>query len=273
MITCQLIGGLGNQLFQIATTLAVALEHEDEAVFDLNGHRQLSQGSRAIDYRTTMYRNLTDRQIPPCKYIFKEQDFGYQPIAYQSGMMLVGFFQSEKYFIQYRQNLLNIFTPENQVIEELKSKYGLILERPNCAIHVRRGDYLTRPQYNPICSLDYYSCAIELFDRDTTFFVFSDDIDWCKQIFDSPRFTFSENSSVASREPRRTGHPPSSEYIDLYLMSMCQHQIIANSTFSWWGSWLNQNPHKRIIAPKNWFGSALGHLKTDDIYTGAMLKI
>ncbi len=266
MITCQLLGGLGNQLFQIATTLAVALEHEDEAVFDLNGHRQLSQGSRAIDYKTTIYRNLIDRQIPPCKYIFKEQGFGYRPIAYQSGMMLVGFFQSEKYFIKYRQKLLDIFTPDRQVIEELKYKYAFILERPNCAIHVRRGDYVKRTQYHPICSLDYYSLAIDLFDRDTTFLVFSDDIDWCKQTFDSPRFTFSENSSVASP-------PPRSEYIDLYLMSMCQHQIIANSTFSWWGSWLNQNPHKRIIAPKNWFGSALQHLKTDDIYTESMLKI
>lgn len=266
MITCQLIGGLGNQLFQIATTLAVSIEHEDEAIFDLNGHRQLSQGSRAAGYKRTIYRNLIDRPLPLSKFIFKEQGFGYQPIAYQSEMMLVGFFQSEKYFIKYRQNLLDIFTPESQVIEELKSKYELILDRPNCAIHVRRGDYLNRAQYNPICSLDYYCSAIELFDRDTTFLVFSDDIDWCKQTFDSPRFTFSENSSVA-------GDPPRSEYIDLYLMSMCQHQIIANSTFSWWGSWLNQNPHKRIIAPKNWFGSALGHLKTDDIYTGSMLKI
>lgn len=277
MITCQLLGGLGNQLFQIATTLAVALEHEDEAVFDLNGHRQLSllgggpaqQGSRAIDYKTTIYRNLIDRQIPPCKYIFKEQEFSYRPIAYQSGMMLVGFFQSEKYFIKYRQNLLDIFTPDRQVIEELRSKYGFILERPNCAIHVRRGDYVNRTQYNPVCSLDYYKAAIELFAADTTFLVFSDDIEWCKQRFDSPRFTFSEQKAPSDSVLRGFLQ----EEIDLYLMSMCKHQIIANSTFSWWGSWLNQNPHKRIVAPKNWFGSALQHLKTDDIYTESMLKI
>jgi hypothetical protein len=265
MITCQLIGGLGNQLFQIATTLALAWENQDLAFFDLNGHHQLSQGNQAIDYKTTIYRNLIDRQIPPCKYIFKEQGFEYQPIAYRSDMMLVGFFQSEKYFVKYRKELLDILTPNSQVIDELKSKYRSILEQPNCAIHVRRGDYVNRTQYNPICSIDYYSSAIELFDRETTFLVFSDDIDWCKQRFNSQRcgsttqrFTFSENNS---------------EYIDLHLMSMCQHQIIANSTFSWWGSWLNQNPHKKIIAPKTWFGSALQHLKTDDIYTKSILKI
>jgi Glycosyl transferase family 11 len=266
MITCQLIGGLGNQLFQIATTLAVAWDHQDVAVFDLHGHRALSQGNAATHYQTTIYRNLRSQKLPPRKFIFKERGFGYQPIPYRSDMMLVGFFQSERYFIKYRQDLLDLFTPQSQVIDRLKSKYGFVLERPNCAIHVRRGDYLNRTQYNPICDLEYYQTAIDLFDRDTTFLVFSDDIQWCKQTFTSDRFILSEHNSVA-------GYPPSSEEIDLYLMSMCQHQIIANSTFSWWGSWLNQNPHKTIVAPQIWFGAALEHLHTDDIYTRSMLKI
>jgi Glycosyl transferase family 11 len=107
--------------------------------------------------------------------------------------------------------------------------------QPNCAIHVRRGDYVHRTQYNPVCSLDYYRSAIELFAADTAFLVFSDDIEWCKQRFDSPRFTFSEQR--APSDSVLGGNLQ--EEIDLYLMSMCQHQIIANSTFSWWGSWLN----------------------------------
>jgi Glycosyl transferase family 11 len=162
MITCQLIGGLGNQLFQIATTLALAWENQDLAIFDLNGHHQLSQGNKAIHYKKTVYRNLIDRQIPPCKYIFKERGFHYQPIVYQSGMQLVGFFQSEKYFVKYRQYLLDILKPKSQIIDELKSKYEFILERPNCAMHIRRGDYVNRTQYNPICSLDYYQQATVL---------------------------------------------------------------------------------------------------------------
>jgi hypothetical protein len=274
MITCQLMGGLGNQLFQIATTLALAIEHQDLAVFDLNGHHQLSQGNKAIHYKTTIYRNLIDRQIPPYKYIFREQDFEYQPIAYRSDMMLVGVFQSEKYFINYRKELLDIFTPKSQVIDELKSKYRSILEQPNCAIHVRRGDYVNRTQYNPICSLDYYHAAIDLFPQDTTFLIFSDDLDWCKQTWNSPRFTFAESCRTGSPSMARTqASEHKSEETDLYLMSMCQHQIIANSTFSWWGSWLNQNPHKQIVAPKTWFGNGLRHLNVDDIYTEAMLKI
>jgi Glycosyl transferase family 11 len=282
MITCQLIGGLGNQLFQIATTLALAWENQDLAIFDLNGHHQLSQGNKAIHYKTTVYRNLIDRQIPPCKYIFKERGFHYQPIVYQSGMQLVGFFQSEKYFVKYRQYLLDILKPKSQIIDELKSKYEFILERPNCAMHIRRGDYVNRTQYNPICSLDYYQQAVDLFPRDTAFLIFSDDLEWCKQTFDSSRFTFAEfgrtrnpsmSDTQASENNSSAGYLPSSEEVDLYLMSMCQHQIIANSTFSWWGSWLNQNPHKRIVAPKTWFGSGLRHLNADDIYTESMLKI
>jgi hypothetical protein len=258
MITCQSIGGLGNQLFQIATTLAVAWENQDSAIFDLDRHKALSQGHAANHYRSTIYRNLTAQKLPPFEFIFRERGFGYQPIVYRSNTILVGFFQSEKYFIKYRQDLLDLFSPQSSIIGELKSKYGSILERSNCAIHVRRGDYLNRTKYNPTCSIEYYQSAIELFDRDTKFLVFSDDIDWCKQTFNSPRFTFSENNT---------------EDIDLYLMSMCQHQIIANSTFSWWGSWLNQNPFKKVVAPKNWFGCALQHLNTDDLYTESMLKI
>jgi Glycosyl transferase family 11 len=258
MITCELIGGLGNQLFEISTTLALAWEHQDTAVFNLSGHRHTNQGNRAGYYRKTIYRNLTDRWIWWSRYKFKEQGHHYQPIAYRSGLKLIGYFQSEKYFIKYRQNLLDLFAPTNQTIDQLKSEYGFILDRPNCAMHIRRGDYFKYPQNHPICSIDYYQTAIDLFDRDTTFLVFSDDINWCKNIFSDRRFIFSENNS---------------EEIDLYLMSMCQHQIIANSSFSWWGSWLNQNPTKQIVAPKHWFGSELQHLGADDIYTPSMLKI
>jgi Glycosyl transferase family 11 len=258
MITCQSLGGLGNQLFQIATTLALAIEHQDEAIFDFDRHQALSQGNEPARYRTTIYRNLTNQKLPPCKSIFREQSFGYRPIPYHSDLMLVGFFQSDRYFSKYRQELLDIFAPPSQIVDELRSKYGFILERPNCAIHVRRGDYVGRTQYNPVCSLDYYRSAIELFERDTKFLVCSDDINWCKQIWSDERFIFSEYVD---------------EVMDLYLMSMCQHHIIANSTFSWWAAWLDRNPHKKIVAPKKWFGSALGHLNTDDIYTRSMLKI
>jgi hypothetical protein len=258
MITCQSIGGLRNQLFQIATTLALAIEHQDEAVFDFTRHQPISQGNEANFYQTTIYRNLNNQKLPPSQFIFREQGFSYRPIPYRSNLMLVGFFQSEKYFIKYRQELLDIFAPSSKIVNELRAKYGFILEQPNCAIHVRRGDYLNRTQYNPVCSIDYYQAAIEQFDRDTKFLVFSDDINWCKQIWSDDRFTFSEYVD---------------EIMDLYLMSMCQHQIIANSTFSWWAAWLNRDPHKRIIAPKKWFGSALGHLNTDHIYTTSMLKI
>lgn len=263
MITCQLIGGLGNQLFQIATTLALAWDNQDQAVFDLNGHIKLSQGNEAICYRAGIYRNLIDRPQVVSKCIFKERGHHYQPIPYHPSMKLIGFFQSEKYFIKYRQNLLDILSPTSQIIDKLTSKHKFILERPNCAIHVRRGDYLNRSQYNPVCSIEYYKTAIELFDDDTQFLVFSDDLEWCKHNFNILAGSLEEHKFIFSEH--------NSEETDLYLMSMCQHQIIANSTFSWWGSWLNQNPLKKTVAPKIWFGSALQHLNTEDIYVESTL--
>jgi hypothetical protein len=258
MITCDLMGGLGNQLFQIATTLALAWENEDTAVFNINGHKNVLQGNGASHYQKTVYRNLIDRKIWLSKYVFREQGHHYQQIHYRKNMKLIGYFQSEKYFIKYRQKLLDLFAPPPRIIDKLKLEYGFILDQPSCAIHVRRGDYHKFPNNHPICSINYYKAAIALFNRNTQFLVFSDDINWCKNMFNEDRFTFSENNG---------------EDVDLYLMSMCQHQIIANSSFSWWGSWLNQNISKRVIAPTNWFGSSLEHLNTSDLYTSSMLKI
>jgi Glycosyl transferase family 11 len=252
------MGGLGNQLFQIATTLAVSWDNNDTAVFDLKGHKNALQGNGACHYQETIYRNLTNRKIWWSQHTFQERGYHYQEIPYQLNMKLIGYFQSEKYFFKYRQKLLDLFAPPPQVIDRLKLDYGFILDHPSCAIHVRRGDYHKFPNNHPICSIDYYKAAIDLFDSNTQFLVFSDDINWCKKVFNEDKFEFSENNG---------------EDVDLYLMSMCQHQIIANSSFSWWGSWFNENPSKYIIAPKDWFGSNLQHFNINDLYTPLMLKI
>jgi hypothetical protein len=259
MITCKLMGGLGNQLFQVATTLSVAWEYGDTAVFDLNGHKKNAlQGNGARDYRDTIYRHLIDRKIWWSRHRYKEKGHQYQPIPYRENIKLDGYFQSEKYFIKYRDRLLETFSPTDAIRDRIMAEYGDLLSRPNCAIHIRRGDYHKFPKHHPVCSTEYYHRAIASFDRDMIFPIFSDDLDWCKANFTDRRLIFIDRQD---------------EIFDLYLMSMCQHQIIANSSFSWWGSWLNPHPDKRIIAPQTWFGPALKHLNTDDLYTTAMVRI
>ena len=134
------------------------------------------------------------------------------------------------------------------VSPSLKKKYGDILKENLCSIHVRRGDYLGLPNHHPACPLEYYEEAMKQMDDSKIFLVFSDDFGWCKENFTNSNVIFIEDNK---------------DYIDLFLMTLCQNNIIANSSFSWWGAWLNQNENKKVIAPNKWFGKAIQHNTKD----------
>jgi hypothetical protein len=120
----------------------------------------------------------------------------------------------------------------------LNDKYPSIINGDNtCSVHIRRGDFLKIDFYNKL-NMDYYNKAIDLVGRDKHFIIFSNDIPWCKENFVGINATFIENEK---------------DYIDMYLMSLCKNNITSNSTFSWWGSYLNPNPNKKIYTPRTWF--------------------
>jgi hypothetical protein len=256
MVTCELMGGLGNQLFQIATTTALALRNNDTACFDIDGHRIGLQGRNASEYLTNVYSKLLNKKIESSD-VFNENGFDYKEIEYKENLKLVGYFQSEKYFSDYKKEINELFQPNEDIKTYILQKYGNILDKNTCSIHIRHGDYLMIPNHHPPCSVNYYNKAMEYFDN-TLFLIFSDDINWCKTIFKGDNFIFIENEL---------------DYIDLYIMSMCKNNIMANSSFSWWGSWLNNNENKKIIVPSKWFGIAYSNMKTDDLYTNKMIKI
>tara|TARA_R110000851_G_scaffold267748_1_gene420235 strand:- start:6276 stop:7055 length:780 start_codon:yes stop_codon:yes gene_type:complete len=239
MITCKLIGpssennGLGNQMFCIAATASLAKDNNDTAVFP-----QLSQ-SGSTPYLDSLFSKLdnNDHDYSFAKYLSVELDIHtFNPIQYKDGMYLEGYWQSHKYFGHNRDLILNLFSIPEKHKAYIDSKYEF--KKPTVAIHVRRGDYVDIPHAHPLCSLSYYNAAIENFkELDCAYMVFSDDLDWCKLNF-PPSYTFVDES----------------DYISLYMMSLCDHNIIANSSFSWWGAWLNTNDHKKVIYPKQWFG-------------------
>jgi hypothetical protein len=252
MISCFLQGGLGNQMFQIAATLSFAWENGVESEFNLNIHNLPLQGNKAIIYKDIFFKNLKltdDNLLNKCK-IYTEPNFHYDTIpdyVSKENYLLNGYFQSEKYFIKYRDKIVDYFKPNNDIELYLK-KYDNILEGNTCSIHVRRGDYLRFPNDHPILTIDYYKKSMQLFN-DSKFLIFSDDIIWCKENFSG------DNICFINDEP---------DYINLYLMSLCKNNIIANSSFSWWGAWLNKNNNKKIIGPKYWFGSNK-NLNTKDL--------
>jgi hypothetical protein len=141
------------------------------------------------------------------------------------------------YFKQYRHNILNLFEIDDSTKNYLTEKYSDIQFENTCSIHVRRGNYVERQHFHPLQTVDYYKRAISIIGEKTLFLIFSDDIDWCKSNLD-----FIENKIFISGNL---------DYQDLYLMSMCNHNIIANSSFSWWAAFLNSNC-KVVLAPKYW---------------------
>lgn len=167
------------------------------------------------------------------QFEYHEPFFHYQSIPFREQLDLVGYFQSEKYFQNNRDVILGLLTPNLGV----SKKYNY------ASIHIRRGDYVDLPKKYEQLTMEYYNKAITVV-KAKKYLVFSDDIAWCKKKFIGEQFEFAE------------GNSPS---VDLALQISCEHNIIANSSFSWWGAYLNKNPSKIVIAPQKWFGPELPH--------------
>jgi hypothetical protein len=266
------MGRLGNQMFQLAASIGIANEKGFGVGIPIENFTR-EMGNGPIDTKTGEKMNvkcdLSDCFNLPSKYlipfseikpqyIYYERDFKFNPEVLSLGPNtdLSGYFQSEKYFKKYREKILETFTFKEEYSSEattflFEKIYSTSMYKDIVSIHVRRGDYTLYPNHHPVCSDDYYQSAIGKFDlKNSVFLVFSDDIEWCKKKFEGDNFIFSD-----------TNNP----YLDLAIMSICDHHIIANSSFSWWGAWLNTSEDKKVIAPSKWFGPAINK-DTSDIY-------
>ena len=228
------ISGIGNQLFCIAATLAYSIDNDKIPFFP-----QLGIDREIKKYRNLFYKNLnTNFFTNNFQNYYQENSFNYEEIPkFKGNTLLKGYFQSEKYFKHHREriiHLLNIREIRDQVIE----KYG---DHSNhISIHVRRKDYLELKDYHYNLTMEYYKKALKIMGLDNPFIIFSDDIEWCKA-----NFKFLQNVIYSENKE---------DFEDMILMSTCKNNIIANSTFSWWGAWFNENKDKKILAPKKWFG-------------------
>jgi hypothetical protein len=251
MITCNFHGRLGNNLFQIATLVSLSKKLNVDFIlpeFTHAGHR----GDIPVDLNMFEYdfkRGVCDTEIE-----YNEKTFEYSEIIPQDKLKLGGFFQSWKYFEDVKDILLSTyFTPSNQVTQSLL-KYNI---SPNSlGISVRRGDYLMLQHNHCVLDTSYYQEAINTYFTNNTdqIYIFSDDLDWCKQIFG--------NDVIYVQDDIGT---------QLFLMSKMKHLIMSNSTFSWWGAYLNQN-NGIIISPDPWFGPNYKDKNTKDLYYPSWIK-
>ena len=243
--TVRLKGGLGNQLFQIAAAKSLALSKGGDLTIDMNNVGAPSELShnKPQFYLDNIFRNIKVEPKAAEAELYNESHYHFQELPKWDNICLHGYFQSEKYFKEHESEIRTMLKADQKTEEHLQSKYGEILSKDNTvSLHVRRGDYIGKEQFHPIIDKGYYEQAIEKHSG-ATFLVFSDDISWCKDnLPEGPEYVFVEGNK---------------DYEDLYLMSKCAHNIIANSSFSWWGAWLNENKDKQVTAPSLWFGPAL----------------
>ena len=249
-----LMGQLGNQLFQIAVTTSLALDHGATPIFpDL---KTCTEFNIPLNY-AHVFSHLNAEQLScAISAEYKETNFHFTPLPYQPNMELFGWFQSEKYFKHHKEEILTLFAPSKEILSYLQDKYQAILDHPKTvAIHIRLYKD-TSPAFHPFVGWNYIYQATKAFDEDSLFIVFSDQINLCKKKL----FRILRNRHVIFIEGNTHFH-------DLYLMSLCKHNILSNSSFSWWGAYLNKNPDKIVIAPSptRWFGSAMTHCNTQDI--------
>ena len=240
-ITANIIGpsdgnyGLGNQLFQVAAVLSYAKDHNFEAIFPCYTNKE-----HYGNYTDNILRNLNIDNLFLGEYVgVSNPDPIYKPLPLTDKSIVIynSYLQSEKYFLHNRQLILDTLCPSQEDKQYLLDKYPNVSDSISC--HVRRGDYIQlQDKYNTLSDSNYYNDALNILG-DGDVIVFSDDVDWCK-----------ENFKIEGRE---VSFSSEEDYLELYLMSMCRHNIIANSTFSWWGAWLNQNENRKVIAPSQWF--------------------
>lgn len=258
IISTSLMGGLGNMMFQISTAFNISQRDKKNLICDTRNmqvpHKPYSE------YTNNIFRKIIFSDFIPNQKLYREPHFEYSEIPKIDGnVKLIGYFQTEKYFLEYRKEILELFEIDNESKFFLNEKYNEILNKDLCSIHVRRGDYLKLQTHHPVQSIDYYKNAVKLIGEDKHFLVFSDDIDWCKQNLD-----FISDKTFVSNNL---------DYQDLYLMSICKNNIIANSSFSWWGAWMNRDENKKVIIPNKWFGDAYSSMNTNDIYCQNWIKL
>jgi hypothetical protein len=251
VVSCRLMGGLGNYMFQISTAYSLSLRDGKEFICDYSDSTVPQKPYHT--YTDNIFRKINFTDKLPSFVSFHEYGTEYNEIPkIDDNVKIFGYFGSEKYFKNYRNEILDLFEIDEKNKDELNEKYLDLINHPNsCSIHVRRGDYLNLQDYHKVQSIDYYINAYNEMGHDKKYLIFSDDLEWCKENFD-----FIENKVIIEGN---------TDYQDLYLMSLCKNNIICNSTFSWWGAWLNKNMDKKVIMPKNWFGTVYSHLSINDV--------
>jgi len=281
MLTCHLMGGLGNQLFQIFATISYAIKTRKQ--FKFLNIEKLEEGNATIRYTywNTFFSNLKPfliTELPKNIKKIKEHNFAYNELdsrqfSNEDDILIYGYFQSYKYFQEYYTMIIRIINLEKQK-NELKTKLSLKANyfKDKISMHFRIGDYKKLPHIYPLASYEYYEQSIkQIIDKTEEkkftilYFCEEDDIEDVIVIINKLKDVYLNCQFIR-------GEKEVNDWEQLLLMSLCSHNIIANSSFSWWSAYFNSNSDKIVCYPSAWFGEACKH-DTKDLCSPEWIKI
>lgn len=263
-------GRFGNQLFQFSSLLGIASKvgvsatvpksnktgftqrtmdgKEFQSKFELHECFEISDSYFSDDINVQNFKNETTFHFDSS--FFEISDY----------TCIDGYFQTDKYFSHIKDELLEILKFKQEILDSANSLLPKLENKELVSIHVRRGDYATPNQFHPVVSDIYLNKCLSYFDDDKYHFVvFSDDIEWCKSKWaENQKFSYFSSGS---------------HFVDFCALSLCQHHITSNSSYSWWGSYLCKNVDKKVFAPKKWFGPGYAHYNIDDVYRDDMTVV
>jgi len=249
VISFQMMGGLGNILFSLSTSYALSKKYNLnlKLCYDHIGYLH----TPPLAYKNNIFKNFEELNEPTQFQLINQIKFEYYEIEIpqNANIFLNGYFQSEKNFLSCKNELISKLSPQETVKNDLLNRYPDLKSNETVSVHVRKGNYKDLQEFHPLLLKQYYDKALAQFEGHKIF-IFSDDIESCYDIFKRHDCVFVKNEF---------------DLDDLYCMSLCKNNIIANSTFSWWGAWLNQNQDKKVIAPSTWFGPKITFTSKDII--------
>ncbi|MEK7069688.1 MAG: alpha-1,2-fucosyltransferase [Patescibacteria group bacterium] len=285
MIIIKLNGGLGNQLFQYSLGRSLSIKNNDVFKLDLSdftkdnprsyslGHfnivENLAKKEDVAKFNKKGLSKLFEKIKPYYKKSvikYKGYDFDQNILKLSGNFYLDGYWQSEKYFKDIEGVIRKEITLKEPLVDEHANLINNIKNSNSVSVHIRRGDYATNKKFSAVYNLldeEYYQRTVKFIAekiKEPKFFIFSDDIKWAKQNLNIPypKIFVSDNSEIK-------------DYEELTLMSFCKHNIIANSSFSWWGAWLNTNIDKIVLSPDKWFNIGVGN--TSDLIPEDWIKL
>jgi hypothetical protein len=259
MKVVRIIGGLGNQMFQYAFFLAlkdrykyVSIDVSSYKFYKLHDYQierifNLIKLERSSFFCILFFRIFKNLIISKEDTLFHSEIFDIKGCRYYAG-----YWNSENYFINIQDQVKSTFQFKNKLVGRNEEIAKEIINSNSVSIHVRRGDYINSSEneliYGNICTLNYYRQAIDKMQQlsgSTKYFIFSNDIVWCREnlLLDNSEYVYWNSDKE--------------NYIDMQLMSLCKNNIIANSSFSWWGAWLNDNENKIVISPSKFFNDVI----------------